>query len=145
MIDWSLRNKGVHGPFGNIEIYGPVRILVVFKLYAYGFYKVWILDAKFNAYSEFEVKKLCLPTHFRENRFFKFAWTNPNKFMCIESKLKFLFKICACVDTCLISKSRIAKVQKNVFSFWEIFMTSYDPHYHPQSYGRCSTMVYQPD
>ena len=52
----------------------------------------------------------------RKSRFKKFAWANQKNLMCIESALKFQFEICAYVDTCVISNSRIAHVQKIDFS-----------------------------
>ena len=39
-------------------------------------------DAKFNADSEFEVKKLCLPTHLRENRVLKNLRRRIQKILC---------------------------------------------------------------
>ena len=52
----------------------------------------------------------------RKTRFLKFAWANQKNFMRIRSALKFQFKICAYVDTCVICNSRIAHVQKSDFS-----------------------------
>ena len=52
----------------------------------------------------------------RKSRFKKFAWANQKNLMYIESALKFQFEICAYVDTCVISNSRIAHVQKIEFS-----------------------------
>ena len=59
---------------------------------------------------------------FEENRFYEIKTLTHNHVntisdkrsdKCIESALKFRFEICAYVDTCLISNSRIAQVQKN--------------------------------
>ena len=46
----------------------------------------------------------------KKSRFKKIAWTNLKNSKCAEFALKFQFEICAYIDTCLISNSRIAQV-----------------------------------
>ena len=51
-----------------------------------------IFDAKLNADSEFEVKKLCLPTHLRKKNVWKFAVADSKNFYSTEFKLRFYSK-----------------------------------------------------